>query len=77
MGDIRRFLPQLTRGAPSLAFLLVVAVATAGISSPSSIRGVLLPYLAAGDPGLRFPHLVLVPRHPVRVGLLHRFTIHL
>jgi hypothetical protein len=34
MGDIRRFLTQLTRGALFLAFLFVVAVATAGISSP-------------------------------------------
>ena len=34
MGDIRRLLTQLTRGALFLAFLFVVAVATAGISSP-------------------------------------------
>jgi voltage-gated potassium channel len=34
MRDKRRFLPQLIRATLSLAFLFIVAVATAGISSP-------------------------------------------
>jgi len=55
MGDIRRFLPQLTRGALSLAFLFVVAVATAGISGPLFFAIMLSAVLAIAAIQALFP----------------------
>jgi voltage-gated potassium channel len=55
MGDIRRFLPQLTRGALSLAFLFLVAVATAGIFSPLFIAILLSAGLAIAAIQALFP----------------------
>jgi hypothetical protein len=55
MGDTRRFLPQLTRGALSLAFLFLVAVATAGIFSPLFIAILLSAGLAIAAIQALFP----------------------
>jgi voltage-gated potassium channel len=55
MGHIRRFVPQLTRGALSLAFLFVVAVATAGISSPLFFAIMLSAVLAIAAIQALFP----------------------
>jgi hypothetical protein len=46
MGETRRILPQLARGALSLALLFLVAVATAGIFSPLFIAILLSAGLA-------------------------------
>jgi voltage-gated potassium channel len=55
MGDIRRFLPQLARVAPSLAFLFLVAAATAGIFSPLFIAILLSAGLAIAAIQALFP----------------------
>ena len=55
MGDTWRFLPQLLRGALSLVFLFVVAVATAGILSPLFISILLSAGLAIAAIHALFP----------------------
>ena len=61
MGDIRRFLPQLVRVALSLAFLFLVAVATAGIFSPLFITILLSAGLAIAAIQALFPVSRLFP----------------
>jgi voltage-gated potassium channel len=59
--DIRRFLPQLARVALSLAFLFLVAVATAGIFSPLFITILLSAGLSIAAIQALFPVSRLFP----------------